>query len=750
MTRFTNRTLGYTCALAAAALMIAVPTSSFAKQKEVRASGRALAAEARALGRGDGLKITGLALEGQTESSTLDLVRFDVWRPGATVLVDGQLVTPPDTAYFRGSVEGDAASLAMVSVRESGEVQGLVQKGGRTWLVGKGRSQRSLKSKRADEQELAPFECGVDTHFTKEQRLGLNRPDGSPHGVDDAPAMLAGTTTAENTVLDQPYRANIAIETDYEYFARFGNTQAALDYMADIIGYADLTYSREVNTDMQIGFARLWTTGAANDPWNATSGTDAALTELRSYWNANMSSTNRTVVQMLSGKGLGGGIAWLSVLCDNYGSRGNSYDYGLSASLGTNFSWDGDQSHDPSTVVWDIVVVQHEIGHNFSSPHGHDYCNIGGSSLPIDNCWSGCQAGATVQLPSCSAPTPHFTSGGGSGTIMSYCHQRTGGYGNIAMTFGENHTCGTLPGREATQMTNHVVSRANAYPTCFAGSNCGNGVIDSGEQCDGGNLNGGTCASRGFAGGTLSCSGTCQYNTTQCTMCGNNVINSGEVCDGTALGGQTCTQQGCTGGGTLACNSTCSAYNKTGCVSCPPCNGNGICDNGEDCNGCPSDCIKGTTTGAVCGNGKCEAGNGEDCLSCASDCNGSQGGKPQSRYCCGDGSGSGPIPCTDSRCTASGRQCTTVPSVPVSYCCGTDTCTGPENCSNCATDCTAPSETCGNGVDDNCNAQIDCADGACSTLTSCQCRATNQACTSNSQCCSGTCRTKGKNPNTCS
>ena len=572
MTRSTKRIHGYTCALAAA-VMLAVPTLAFAKPVEVRASNRDLAATARAQGRGEGLKIKGLALVGETANTTLDLTRFDVWRPDATIIIDGQLATAPTTAYFRGTVEGDDSSLAMISVRESGEVQGLVQKGGRTWLVGKSRSQRALKSKRADEEELAPFECGVDTHFTKEQKIGLNRPDGSPH-TEDAPASLTA-----GTVLDQPYVANIAIETDYEYYAKFNNTQNALDYMADIIGYADLTYSREVNTDMQIGFARLWTTGAANDPWTVTSGTDGARTELRNYWNANMSSTNRTVVQQLSGKGLGGGIAWLSVLCDNYGRRGSSYDYGLSASLGTNFIWDGDQSHNPSNVVWDIVVVQHEIGHNFSSPHAHDYCNIGGSSLPIDNCWAGCQAGATVQVPSCSQPTPHFTSGGGAGTIMSYCHQRSGGYGNIAMTFGEGHTCGTLPGREATQMTNHVVSRANSYPTCFAAPPaplCGNGSIDAGEQCDSGNLNGGTCASRGFAGGTLSCSATCQYVTTQCTMCGNNVINAGEVCDGTALGGQTCTQQGCTGGGVLACNSTCTALNKVGCLSCPQCNGNGI------------------------------------------------------------------------------------------------------------------------------------------------------------------------------
>ncbi|MFN2425147.1 MAG: M12 family metallo-peptidase [Candidatus Binatia bacterium] len=724
-----------------AALLLAIPVAaSAAPPKEVRASSRDLAASARGVGRGAHLVIKGLTLEGQSAASTLDLERFDVWRPDAVVEIDGQRALPPATAYFRGSVGGEEGSEVMLSVRESGEIQGLVRKGGRSWLVGKGRNQRALKSRKADESQLPPFECGNDTAFTNEERLGLTNLLPSDA---EAPAALAGT------VLDSPYVASIAIETDYEYYAKFGNTQNALDYMADLIGYSDIAYSREIDTDMQIGFARLWTTGASNDPYTVTSDTSAALTELRNYWNSNMSSVNRTVVQMLSGKGLGGGIAWLTVLCDNYARRGSSYDYGLSASLGANFNWDGDQSHDPSSVVWDIMVVGHEIGHNFSSPHTHDYCNIGGSALPIDNCYSGCQSGATIGLPSCTSPTPHYTSGGGAGTIMSYCHLRSGGYGNMAMTFGEDHTCGTAPARAADRMSAHVVSRANSYPTCFASSTCGNGVLDPGEQCDGVNLGGATCTSRGFAGGTLSCSTTCTFNTSQCTNCGNNVIDAGEFCDGTALGGGTCTQQGCTGGGTLACNSTCTAYNKTGCINCPSCNLNGICDAGEDCIGCPQDCISGSTSGAVCGNGKCEAGNGEDCLNCAADCNGNQGGKPSGRYCCGDGSGSGPIPCTDSRCTASGRTCTTVPSEPSSYCCGNDTCQASENCSNCATDCGAPSETCGNGIDDNCNALVDCADSACSSLPACQCGASGTSCSANSECCSGSCTRKGKQPLKC-
>jgi hypothetical protein len=316
------------------------------------------------------------------------------------------------------------------------------------------------------------------------------------------------------------------------------------------------------------------------------------------------------------------------------------------------------------------------------------------------------------------------------------------------MTFGEGHTCGTLPGRAADRMSAHVSSRDDSFPGCFSSVLCGNGAIDEGEECDGANLGGATCASEGFFGGTLSCSSSCQLNTSQCTNCGNNVINAGEVCDGTALGGATCSGQGCAGG-TLACNATCSAFVKTGCTGCPPCNGNGVCDGLEDCNGCPSDCPGGETSGAVCGNGVCEAGNGEDCLSCAADCNGVQSGKPQGRYCCGDGSGSNPIACSDSRCTAGGKSCTTVPVSPGSFCCGDDVCENGESCATCSLDCELGFEICGNGVDDDCSGAADCADSACSGEPSCQCKGSGVACANSGECCSNNCRTKGKNAGTC-
>ncbi len=65
-------------------------------------------------------------------------------------------------------------------------------------------------------------------------------------------------------------------------------------------------------------------------------------------------------------------------------------------------------------------------------------------------------------------------------------------------------------------------------PRAFAASNavvnattqisvCGNGIKEDGEQCDGSDFGGATCTYLGFTGGALSCSPSCEYNTSNCT-----------------------------------------------------------------------------------------------------------------------------------------------------------------------------------------------------------------------------------------
>ena len=203
-------------------------------------------------------------------------------------------------------------------------------------------------------------------------------------------------------------------------------------------------------------------------------------------------------------------------------------------------------------------------------------------------------------------------------------------------------------------------------------------------------------------------------------VCGNGLLEAGEACDRTDVGRRTCADFNCSGG-TLACDPDCRGFDTTACTGCVGCDNDGTCEPGEDCTNCPSDCVTGTSGGAVCGNGACEAGDGEDCLSCPADCAGAQGGKPTARFCCGDGDGDTPVACSDSRCSSNGLTCASTPTVPTTYCCGDRVCDGAESCANCPLDCAvATTEICGNGIDDDCARGADCSDPVCSPTGWCQ------------------------------
>lgn len=155
-----------------------------------------------------------------------------------------------------------------------------------------------------------------------------------------------------------------------------------------------------------------------------------------------------------------------------------------------------------------------------------------------------------------------------------------------------------------------------------------------------------------------------------------------EECDGTDLGGATCADAGCAAGDPI-CTASC-ILDFSGCTIC--CNNNGVCESGEDCTLSPNDCISGTVSGVECGNGTCEAADGENCVNCPQDCNGAQKGNPANRFCCGDGGGQNPVPCSNAACTAGGLMCIDQPAV-VTFCCGDGACTGNEDSANCLLDC---------------------------------------------------------------
>ena len=477
------RRLVAAAALAAglAAPAVAVPAHPAPAQ---RVAGADLAVKAKTIRLGDALQVTEVDLPAVGDTVTLDLVRFAVFAPDAEIVVHGRdgetRLKAPANVYFRGRIAGEPGSRVFLETLANGQTRGVVSRAGEdTYLIDSAESADAttgapgrLQAQRADAALLKagrqPWQC--EQHELPPAPTPVAGWDLTA-GAGEA-AALASAAAATEAEGEQPqalplYAARVAIETDYELYQRFGNTTAATNYVGNLIGYASTIYSDEIDTALVVQSVSLWT--SSNDPWSQTS-TLCGLMEFGRYWNRNRTGVPRTIAHFMSGKQLGGGIAWLGVLCQGAFNASASCPgvatdapwgggYGFSASLNGGFDVNN------PTVMWDIVAITHEIGHNFNSPHSHCYGGIGGNSSPIDQCSAGQQGQAGCYGPGpTSLPGPP---GAGSGTLMSYCHLVRSSYSDLSFSFGTGHPYGVAPGREASRMSGYVASVAAGNPSCL-------------------------------------------------------------------------------------------------------------------------------------------------------------------------------------------------------------------------------------------------------------------------------------------
>jgi hypothetical protein len=103
-----------------------------------------------------------------------------------------------------------------------------------------------------------------------------------------------------------------------------------------------------------------------------------------------------------------------------------------------------------TTTYWDFMCASHEIGHNFGSGHTHCYSPV------VDSC---CTCATESQCPGGTGAGPVPPE---KGTIMSYCHLRPGGYGNIKMFLG---VPAESSGAVLTRMRTFVESRTSCLGT---------------------------------------------------------------------------------------------------------------------------------------------------------------------------------------------------------------------------------------------------------------------------------------------
>jgi len=331
------------------------------------------------------------------------LTRIPHEKLGFVYFVDGQpahgLLDGAALSIWQGSVVGAPGTEVLLSFSHAGS-RGWVHDGDEvvhflpqtdasgSWLDGP--VFVASESELAGLGVVADLSCGTD-------ELSALRPfelDGVPAG----PGLASGSEGGSSVL----YGATISVETDYQLNQVFGgDLTAETSYVTTLWAAVGARYTEQLDTVLSFPYVQFYTTPA--DPWSTPDGGGGSgdmLDEFVNAWAGNIPGGS-DIGHFVSGAGLGGGIAYLEVLCED----SHSFTFAVSGNI------DG-QVPFPVAVGplnWDFMVTAHETGHNFGSPHTHDY------SPQIDDCAGG----------SCIT----------DGTIMSYCHLCSGGLSNITTYF---------------------------------------------------------------------------------------------------------------------------------------------------------------------------------------------------------------------------------------------------------------------------------------------------------------------------
>ncbi|OLN92033.1 Disintegrin and metalloproteinase domain-containing protein B [Colletotrichum chlorophyti] len=366
-------------------------------------------------------------------------------------------------------------------------------------------------------------------------------------GSNGAGVNLVSTIGQTNGCPTTRKIALMGVATDCTYTAAFNSTQTVKQNIIDIINSASEVYESSFNIslgiqNLTISEANCPGQASSTAPWNVACSPSITITDrlsLFSAWRGN-SRDNNAFWTLLSTCGTDSavGLAWLGQACTTGAQSMNSNETVASANV---------VIQTPSE--WQVVA--HEVGHTFGAVHDCESrtCSAGdaetGECCPLSS--STCDAaGQYIMNPSTGTNIRAF----------SPCS-----IGNICSGLLRNQV-------KSSCLTN------NRDVNTITGGQCGNGIVESGEDCD--------CGGASGCGSNRCCDPqTCKFT-------------SGSVCD---PANEDC------------CNGQCQfASNGTVCRQ-----STGSCDPEETCSG----------TSATCGSDQHKddgdsCGNSGDGLTCAS------------------------------------------------------------------------------------------------------------------------------------
>lgn len=349
---------------------------------------------------------------------SLDLYETKVFSHSASIKTsDGNSFAPnPNHHFYRGMIHDNPNSLAIVSVFED-----------RIQIVYADQSGNKRIQQTTDGSYIAFAD--KDILLPKEMNCFTPDVDGGSH--DDKPGKSSRLTG--NCV-------EVYIECDYKSYLDNGSSVANTEeWVAELWNEVITLYDNE-DIPVSVSDVLVYT---SSDPYAALNSTSAVLYAFADHIDT--ITYNGRLAHLLSTRSLGGGIAYLDVLCSN------SIPCAFSASLSTTIV-------PVPTYSWNVEVVTHEMGHNMGSQHTHA-CAWNNNNTQIDDCGNqyAANSGQTPEGAACYNPsTPIIPA---SGTIMSYCHLISG----VGINF--NNGFGTQPGdRIRTKYNNAQCNTGTCTP----------------------------------------------------------------------------------------------------------------------------------------------------------------------------------------------------------------------------------------------------------------------------------------------
>ncbi|MFT6479363.1 MAG: hypothetical protein ACI9V1_003396 [Spirosomataceae bacterium] len=343
--------------------------------------------------------------------------------------------------YYHGKIKGDPKSFVALTITKEA-IEGMIVNDKLNLTIGRVRGIKESLHVIYNTRELpnrTPI-CGDAVRVEYEGKL----PELQPNQTS-----AAGCKAVE-----------IYLEADYQMYSDWGGSvQTVVNTMTSIFNNVSLLYDNE-GINLVISTLFVWD---SVDPYTSANDTSESLDLLGSYWNDLGNTFDGDIVHLVTTKPLGGGIAYYlygSSVFNGMTSRavfascGKNYAKGLSANITNSVK-------NFPIYSWNVMVIAHEIGHNFGLPHTHSCTWSNGTTTgAIDNC-------ATTEGDCAGGATPIT-----GGTIMSYCHQGEGT--NFANGFGP------LPSGKMNAEFNAA--------TCLSGSKIPRPIVENKIICSSGSV----------------------------------------------------------------------------------------------------------------------------------------------------------------------------------------------------------------------------------------------------------------------